>query len=98
MVLRGSSSMAGRGSEDAVGRRLVDVVDPVDWLVGGGSCVGGSEREIELQVNKRTANIPSNVNITSILYNMLHMHSRLPHPPSYKPLSYRIHHCTVCVL
>ena len=48
MVLRGTSGMGGRGSEDAVGRGLVDVVDLVDGLVGGGVCFRGSKREIEI--------------------------------------------------
>ena len=49
VVLRGSSSKGGQGSEDAVRRGLVDVVDPVDWLVGGGVCFGGSKSKINLR-------------------------------------------------
>ena len=43
MVLRESSSVVRTGPENIVGRGLVAVVDPVNWLVGG----GGSEKEKE---------------------------------------------------
>jgi hypothetical protein len=46
MVLRGSSNMVGRRSEDVVGRGLVYAVDPVGWLVGrrSESALEGLER------------------------------------------------------
>ena len=54
VVLRGLSSMAVGGSAGVVGRGLVDN-DPA-WLVGGGVCfVGSKYREIEIEVNSRTA-------------------------------------------
>ena len=55
VVLRGSSSMVGGGSEDAVRRGLVDVVDSVDWLVGG----IGSEREEELDMKLNFCSVGS---------------------------------------
>ena len=45
--------MVGRGSEDAVGRGLVDVVDPVSWLVRGG---GSKDRNEQLRSKIKVEN------------------------------------------